>query len=173
MARLSLVDQIAAAAAAGDLEKVKELGEKLNQQPKAKPKKKASPKPKPKSKAEDEVEVIDPASLESDHTVPAKSNQRKNKSTYEDEDNRRVATREPFRPKKRKNTFVDTQKEFVSDINFDKSWYEKTGDSSVKREKVKKIKVICTRCKEAKTTTSNDFIHVGWTCDDCLKNVRR
>lgn len=142
MARLSLTEQIAKAAVEGDFEKVRVLGEKLKLQ-------QAEPKPKVKPKAK--TKVIE--------------------EEYEGDD-RRVARRSPMLPIKRENTFKDNLKIASADINFDKSWYNKVGDTPTQREKVKKIKVICSRCNQSKTALSNDVIHAGWTCETCLRNIR-
>jgi hypothetical protein len=171
LAKLNLADQIAKAAAEGNLEKVKELAEKLKE---VKPKAKAKPrKIKPHGEA---IEVIDTASLP-DYVVEAKSKNKKQTISYdgdaEDGEDRTVAQRAPFKPVKRKNTFQDNLADSAADIEFDKSWYKKTGDTPSRREKVKKIKVICSRCKEAKSTLSNDIIHASWVCNDCLSSLRR
>src|SRR4051812_39658738 len=122
MGRPTLAEQIAKAAAEGNMDKVKELAGKLSP---AKSKPKVKPKPKvkkPKVLSVHEQVQVNPKETDSFISAARSSNDQR-PSKYIDEDgNERVRARiVPFKViKNRKNTFKDNLEEQKEDIEYDK-----------------------------------------------------
>lgn len=164
MGRPTLAEQIAKAAASGDIKKVQELANRLSPKPKSKTKAKAT-KEKVKVVASDD---------NGDFIAKARSSDNQAASKYIDEDgNERVRARVvPFKiVKNRKNKFVDDLQEEVEDLKFDKAWQRKVKTKKIKKAKrdpVSKIKVKCYECKDMKEVWPGEVMHRNWICDDCL-----
>src|SRR4051812_24913044 len=110
----SIAQQIAEAAAKGDLEKVQELAGKIIPKAKAKAKAKSKAKPKPKAAPAPETEdIIEATSEEAEGfmSVARKSDQPKSHAFVDNNGVARVKSEPiPFEKKKRKNEWKDDKK---------------------------------------------------------------
>jgi hypothetical protein len=181
MGRPTIADQIAKAAAEGNLEKVKELAGKLKAP--SKPKKKVV---KPKDKKiievyEDEVNepkinknAVGVGKDTSSFIATARNPNKQRKVIDEDGQEKIVSKVVPFKIiKNRKNSWKDDQKIEKEDIDEYKK-VKKKGYKPVKRDRdsVNKIKVKCSRCKDIKIVWPGEVTHKNWACDECLTSGR-
>lgn len=191
MGRPTLASQLAKAAEAGDLEKVKEIAAKLAAAPKPKPKPKSKVKKKTqttqvskttkKVRAQPETEVVEPPDPFAEFTTSAKASDKQNGEgeafKYLDEDGvERVRARVvPFKViKNRKNQFKDDLTEAAEDITYDKKKRKKIKGKikAAPRPKVDKIKVECSRCHKLIEIWPGEVLHKNWACDSCLTKNR-
>lgn len=187
MPRPTIVEQIAKAAEAGDLEKVKELSKKLASKEKAKPKAKAQPQKKQKqTQVEEEYdiyeeEVTNDDDEANDFIVKAqRSSNRRGETESEDfvdEDGeaRTRCRKVPFKiVKNRKNKWADNLNEYKEDAELDKKLHKNGVNRGNGREAIKKIKIKCKQCGNSKVIWPGEVKHSNWICDDCIiGNIRR
>ncbi len=187
MGRPTIASQLAKAAAAGDIEKIKELAAKLDKQTKPKPKSKSKSKVKAKPQVMVyEEEIVEGPELSSPgnegtrhHTdmdsfiTPARRPTYQEKFLDEDGKERVRMRTVPFKVvKNRKNKWKDDLNEKDPDVEFDRIVH-KNGPVNVQhREKVTKVKVRCSRCKQIKIVWPGEVSHSNWACDDCLTSNR-
>jgi hypothetical protein len=164
MGRPTIAEQIAKAAASGDLEKVQQLAAKMQNKTKTK-----KPRVK-KQKPEPEVQIE--YKSEDDFIAPAKSgDERRNYTDEGGVEHVRMKT-VPFIIKKRKNTWTDDQTEDMDDVEFDKK-VRKHNLKVKKRESTSKIKVKCIRCNEMKEVWPGEVMNKNYSCNDCLAGLRK
>jgi hypothetical protein len=184
MPRPTIVEQIAKAAEAGDLEKVKELSKKLASKEKTKPKAKAQPKKKQKQEPEEEYEVYEEEVDDEDEVSEAngfiakarRSNHYEENSDSEEDGEARTRCRKvPFKiVKNRKNKWTDNVNEYKEDAELDKKLHKNGVNHGNKRDSVKKIKIKCKQCGNSKIMWPGEVKHSNWICDDCIiGSIRR
>jgi hypothetical protein len=167
--RPTLAAQIAKAAAEGNMEKVKELADKLTKQ-KVPVKAKAKTNKKlilPRT-VDDKGEVEEDAPAE-DFIVTAKNPNHREVRRTEDGEDRVVARIVPFKVvHNRKNTWADDITEEANDIEFDKLVHKNGPRSCKPRPTVTKIEIKCTRCNRTFEVWPGEIKHKNWACDPCL-----
>ena len=162
MARPTIAEQIAKAAAEGDLDKVRVLAEKM----KPKTKNKVVKNKKPKSSiVYEHVKAEEP---DDNFIVSAKSDKGAKREYVDEEGNVRIRMKTvPFIITKHKNTWEDNSEDLLSDAEFDKKTHI-NNKKITKRDPIEKINIQCCRCKRFKSMWPGEVLNKNYSCDECL-----